>query len=115
MAFHQLHPRGYGSALEAKLFGQLDARQAFDRRKHCLGRPAPHNTQIAIGAHSGVDAVGAEFDPKLLISHRLKPLFQILYVLKFFHLVRIPQADSAAQIAAQTYPQNESLTNVHYR
>ena len=98
MAFHQLYPRRNRAAFEAKLPGQFNAGQAFHNAKHRIWRCAIGNTDLAIRPHFRINAVRAEFNPKLVIPHWLKPLFNILYMFKISHEHRVSQADSAVQI-----------------
>jgi len=98
MLFHQLHPRRDRSAFKAKFIGQLDTHQAFYDRKHRVLRCAISNADLAIGPYFGINAVRAEFNPKLVISHWLKPFFNVLYMFKISHGLKVSQADSAAQI-----------------
>ena len=98
MLFHQLHPRCNRATFKAKFLGQINAGQAFHEGKHRVWRCPVGNADLAIGPHSCVNAVRAEFDPKLVITHWLKPLFNVLYMFKFLHVQSVSQADSATQI-----------------
>lgn len=97
MLFYQLHPRRNWAAFQAKLFGQLDTHQAFYNRKHGILRCAIGNAGFPIGSYFSVNAVRAEFNPKLVIAHWLKPLFNVLYMFKISHELRVSQADSTTQ------------------
>jgi len=98
MLFHQPHPRRDRASFEAKFLGQINAGQAFHERKHRVLRCAISNTGFAIGPYFGINAVRAEFNKKLVPTHSLNPLFNVLYMFKFSHELRVSQADSATQI-----------------
>ena len=98
MLFYQLHPRRDRPAFQAKFLGQINAGQAFHDGEHRVYRCAIGNAGLAIRPHSGVNAVRAKFNKKLVPTHWLKPLFNVLYMFKIFHELRVSQADSATQI-----------------
>jgi len=98
MVIYQLHPRGNWATFEAKFFGQFNTGQAFHDGKHRVWRSAVGNADVAVCPHSCVNAVRAELNPKLVISHWLKPFFYILHMFKFSHEQRVSQADYATQI-----------------
>lgn len=109
MVFHQLYPWRDGTAFQAKLFGQFNARQALYRGKHRFGRSASGDAKVTIGPYLSIHAERGEFYPKLLIAHGFHPLFQVLHMFKISHLFRIPQADSTPQILTPTYPQHGGM------
>ena len=98
MLFHQLHPRRDWTAFEAKFLGQINAGQAFHEGKHRVWRCPVGNADLAICPHSGVNAVRDEFNKKLIPTHWLKPLFNVLHMFEISHEHRVSQADSATQI-----------------
>lgn len=98
MLFHQLNPRRNWAAFEAKFLGQLDPHQALYDRKHRVLRSTIGNAYLAIRPYFCVHTVWAEFNKKLVPPHRLKPLFNILYMFKISHEHSVSQADSSTQI-----------------
>ena len=109
---HQLHPRRDGAACQAKFLGQFYACEAFYCGKHRLRRSASGDTKVTIGPYLSIHAVGGQFLPELLIAHGCHPFFQILYVYKFLHGLRLPQRDSVAQISLTLYSQCTSCNTM---
>ena len=108
MVFHQPNPGGYGAALQVKLLAYRKPDKVLHDTQHRIGGGAIGNAGIAVSAHVCIDPVRAEFKPELIIAHRLKPFFNILYIFEIFHTLRLPQTDSATQFLNQTYPHDKT-------
>lgn len=98
MAFYKLRPRRDRAAFEVKFLGQFNTDQAFHDGKNRVLRSTIGNAYLAIRPYFCVDAIRAEFNKKLVPTHWLKPLFNVLYMFKFSHEHTVSQADSATQI-----------------
>ena len=115
MVFHQSHPGGYGAALQVKLLAYRKPDKVLHDTQHRIGGGAIGNAGITMSAHVCIDPVRAEFKPELVIAHRRKPLFNILYIFEIFHSLRLSQTDSATQFLSQTYPQHREARHVQHR
>ena len=99
MAFNQLQPWRNRAAFQPLPVGQFSPRHVFENTQNgVFGNFTPGNlfrTMVAVLQHQ---IKGFNRIPEFLKTHWIKPIINILYVLKFFHFSKISQTDSTVQI-----------------
>ena len=102
MAFHELQPWCNGAAVQTQLGGQLTSRHKFeDAQNSVLVNTATGNLLLTMAAILKRQFKRRHRLPELLKVERVKPIVNILYVLKLSHSSKVSQPDSSLQILHQ--------------